>query len=154
MHHPQTLQIIDFLRHYLDHIIIGILGLMSLIMLWKTLERTWFYARMNLADYADTHQLDIALERGLTPIYTIGANAPYVGLLGTVIGILITFYDIGQQGGQIDIAQIMVGLALALKATALGILVAIPSVIFYNLLTRKATVRRHQWQSAFAPQAE
>lgn len=154
MHHPQTLQIIDFLRQYLDHIIIGTLGLMSLIMLWKTLERTWFYARMNLADYADTHQLDIALERGLTPIYTIGANAPYVGLLGTVIGILITFYDIGQQGGQIDIAQIMVGLALALKATALGILVAIPSVIFYNLLTRKATVRRHQWQSAFAPQAE
>lgn len=143
----------DFLKTHIDHIIFVILGLMSFIMLWKTLERAIFYWRMNLKDYADEHQLDIALEKGLTPIYTVGSNAPYVGLLGTVVGILLTFYEIGQQGGQIDIAQIMVGLALALKATALGILVAIPAIVFYNILTRKAQVRRLQWLSLQAQQS-
>lgn len=142
-------QLLDLLREHLDHAIFAVLGLMSLIMLWKTIERFWFYASMQIGDYQDSHQLDIALEKGLTPIYTVGANAPYVGLLGTVLGVLITFYDIGQQGGQINIAQIMIGLALALKATALGIIVAIPSMIFYNILTRKAEVHRHQWQSIF-----
>lgn len=138
---------LDFLKTHSDHIIFAILGFMSFIMLWKTLERFWFYARIKLQDYPDEHLLDIALEKGLTPIYTVGSNAPYVGLLGTVVGILITFYDIGKQGGQIDIAQIMIGLALALKATALGILVAIPAIVFYNILTRKAQVRRLEWLS-------
>lgn len=53
----------------------------------------------------------------------------------------------GQHGGNIDAAQIMVGLALALKATAIGILVAIPSVMFYNILSRKVDVRREKWMS-------
>lgn len=144
-----TTELLNFLREHLDHLIFATLGLMALVVLWKTIERFWFYATMKIGNYQDQHQLDIALEKGLTPIYTIGANAPYVGLLGTVLGVLITFYDIGQQGGQIDIAKIMIGLALALKATALGIVVAIPSMIFYNMLTRKAEIRRHQWQSAF-----
>lgn len=116
-------------------------------MLWKTIERVWFYATIKLSDYKDIHSLDIALENGLTPIYTVGSNAPYVGLLGTVVGILITFYDIGQGGGNIEVSQIMVGLALALKATALGILVAIPSIIAYNLLSRQVVVKRLQWQA-------
>ena len=138
---------IDFLRTNLDYIIFAILGFMGFVVLWKSIERLWFYWKIRLDTYADIHQIDIDLEKGLTPIYTVGANAPYVGLLGTVVGVLITFYDIGQKGGQIDIAQIMIGLALALKATALGIVVAIPAIIFYNGLTRLATVRRLQWLS-------
>ncbi len=137
----------EFLKANVDYIILGILGLMSLIMLWKVLERYIFLARVDVRDYPNIHELNIALERNLTPIYTIGSNAPYVGLLGTVTGILITFYDMGQHGGNIDAAQIMVGLALALKATALGILVAIPSVMFYNILSRKVDVRREKWLS-------
>ena len=137
----------DFLKANVNYIILGILGLMSLIMLWKVLERYIFLARVDVRDYPNIHELNIALERNLTPIYTIGSNAPYVGLLGTVTGILITFYDMGQHGGNIDAAQIMVGLALALKATAIGILVAIPSVMFYNILSRKVDVRREKWQS-------
>ncbi|MBP3195018.1 MAG: TonB-system energizer ExbB [Cardiobacteriaceae bacterium] len=137
----------DFLRQHLDNIIFIVLGIMSFIMIWKTIERSWFYSQIDLELYPDIHQLDNALERGLTPIYTIGSNAPYVGLLGTVIGVLITFYDIGQQGGQIEIGKIMVGLALALKATALGILIAIPSIISYNLLTNSANIRRRKWHS-------
>lgn len=137
----------EFLKANVNYIILGILGLMSLIMLWKVLERYIFLARVDVRDYPNIHELNIALERNLTPIYTIGSNAPYVGLLGTVTGILITFYDMGQHGGNIDAAQIMVGLALALKATAIGILVAIPSVMFYNILSRKVDVRREKWQS-------
>ena len=133
----------EFLKANVDYIILGILGLMSLIMLWKVLERYIFLARVDVRDYPNIHELNIALERNLTPIYTIGSNAPYVGLLGTVTGILITFYDMGQHGGNIDAAQIMVGLALALKATALGI----PSVMFYNILSRKVDVRREKWLS-------
>ena len=137
----------EFLKAHVDYIILGILGLMSLIMLWKVVERYIFFARMDVRDYSNIHELNIALERNLTPIYTIGSNAPYVGLLGTVTGILITFYDMGQHGGNIDAAQIMVGLALALKATALGILVAIPSIMFYNMLSRKVDIRREKWLS-------
>lgn len=137
----------EFLKANVDYIILGILGLMSLIMLWKVLERYIFLARVDVRDYPNIHELNIALERNLTPIYTIGSNAPYVGLLGTVTGILITFYDMGQHGGNIDAAQIMVGLALALKATALGILVAIPSIMFYNMLSRKVDIRREKWLS-------
>lgn len=137
----------EFLKAHVDYIILGILGLMSLIMLWKVVERYIFFARMDVRDYPNIHELNIALERNLMPIYTIGSNAPYVGLLGTVTGILITFYDMGQHGGNIDAAQIMVGLALALKATALGILVAIPSIMFYNMLSRKVDIRREKWLS-------
>lgn len=136
-----------FWKAHIDAVIFAVLGLMSFVMLWKTLERYFFYRRINLLDYPNIHVLNIALERNLTAIYTVGANAPYVGLLGTVIGILITFYDMGAQGGNIDVAQIMIGLALALKATALGILVAIPSVMFYNGLSRTVEVKRESWQA-------
>ena len=103
----------DFLKTHIDFIILGTLGLMSFIMLWKVVERYLFFARLDVRRYPNIHELNIALERNLTPIYTIGSNAPYVGLLGTVTGILITFYDMGQHGGNIDAAQIMIGLALA-----------------------------------------
>ena len=78
-------------------------------------------------------------------ISIIGVNAPYVGLLGTVLGILITFWDIGQ-GGKIDPGTIMLGLALALKATAAGLVVAIPAVMFYNALLRKVDVLISDWR--------
>ena len=145
---------LDFLRLHIDHLIFGVLGLMSFIMLWKTIERFIFYKRLDISEYNNIHQLDNALERGLTPIYTVGSHAPYVGLLGTVIGVLITFYDIGAQGGQVEIAKIMIGLALALKATALGICIAIPAIISYNALTNMANVRRRNWQSAEANTAK
>lgn len=141
------MQFVENIREYLDYAIWVTLGMMSFVMLWKVLERYRFLATIDLDDYRDIHQLDIDLEQNLTPVYTIGANAPYVGLLGTVLGILLTFYDMGQAGGDIEAGKIMVGLALALKSTALGILVAIPSVMFYNHIARKITIRRNQWLS-------
>jgi biopolymer transport protein ExbB len=78
-------------------------------------------------------------------ISSIGSNAPYVGLLGTVLGILLTFYDIGLHGS-IDTNAIMLGLALALKATALGLVVAIPAILIYNGLLRKTDVLTARWK--------
>ena len=136
----------DFLNSYSDYIIIGTLLLMSILMLTMVIERFFFLSRVNVGKYSNIHALDIDLNRNLTVISTVGANAPYVGLLGTVIGILLTFYQIGHGGGDINAGEIMMHLSLALKATALGILVAIPSMIFYNGLNRKVEVNRLKWK--------
>lgn len=140
------LQLFDFLQQYSDFIIIGLLLLMSVTMLAMVAERYIFLRKVNVANYPTIHELDIDLNRNMTTISTIGANAPYVGLLGTVIGILLTFYQIGHGGGDIDAGIIMMHLSLALKATALGILVAIPSMVFYNGLGRKVEVNRLKWK--------
>lgn len=139
-------QLFDFLQQYIDYIIIGLLLLMSIIMLAMAIERYLFLRRVNVSHYSTIHALDIDLNRNMTIISTVGANAPYVGLLGTVIGILLTFYQIGNSGGDVDAGSIMMHLSLALKATALGILVAIPSMVFYNGLGRKVEVNRLKWK--------
>jgi biopolymer transport protein ExbB len=89
--------------------------------------------------------LELRLTAKLHVIATVGSNAPYVGLLGTVLGIMLTFYTIGKEGFM-DTGKIMVGLALALKATAVGLLVAIPSVVLYNLLLRRVKVLLMEWE--------
>ena len=76
---------------------------------------------------------------------TIASNAPYVGLLGTVFGIILTFFAIGVNG-MTDSGAIMTGLALALKATAFGLLVAIPAIVFHNYLVRKMEVIIMRWE--------
>ena len=135
----------EMLKVYLDPAIFGTLGFMSLIMFAYVIERYLHYRSIDLTDYETSQDLEIDITNHLVTIASVGANAPYIGLLGTVLGILITFYDLGQ-GGNLDASSIMVGLALALKATALGLLVAIPAVVFYNGLQRKADVLRLQWQ--------
>jgi biopolymer transport protein ExbB/TolQ len=80
-----------------------------------------------------------ALE-GLLPLLgTIGTNAPFVGLFGTVLDILGVFHQLGQNGGNAgtDAAAIMSGLSGALVATAMGLVVAIPAVALYNGLIRR-----------------
>ncbi|MBN6064316.1 TonB-system energizer ExbB [Aggregatibacter actinomycetemcomitans] len=139
-------QIFEFLQNYSDYIIIGLLLFMSVLMLAMVIERFFFLSRVKVSQYSTIYALEIDLNRNLTIISTVGANAPYVGLLGTVIGILLTFYQIGQSGGEVDAGEIMLHLSLALKATALGILVAIPSMIFYNALGRKVEVNRLKWK--------
>ncbi len=137
----------EFLKQYLDFMVFGLLGLMSFLMIWFVIERFIFYARFKVGDCTHPEQLQVVLTHRLTAISTIGANAPYIGLLGTVFGILITFWDIGQ-GGNIEPAAIMLGLALALKATAAGLVVAIPSILFYNSLLRRVDVLTAEWKQA------
>ena len=135
----------EFLKHNLDYFVFGVLGLMSFLTLWFVVERYLFYSRIKLQDYQHPDALQVALTNHLTAIASIGANAPYIGLLGTVLGILITFYDLGQ-GGDINPNTIMLGLALALKATAMGLVVAIPAILFYNALLRKVDVLTARWK--------
>lgn len=76
------------------------------------------------------------LERFLGFLATVGSNAPYIGLLGTVLGIMKAFNDLAQSS---DAGQqtVMAGISLALVATAAGLFVAIPAVIFYNYYSRQ-----------------
>lgn len=138
----------EILKTYLDLTIFGILGFMGFITLWVTIERILFYRSINLNDYEHEDLLHIELTRNLTSLSIIGSNAPFIGLLGTVIGILITFYDMGQNQA-IDTGSIMIGLALALKATAAGITIAIPTIMIYNGLMRKVDVINAQYCSRF-----
>lgn len=135
----------DFLRNNLDYMVFGTLGVMSFFMLAFVIERYIYYRRVKVEDFDHADSLNVALTNHLTVISTVGANAPYIGLLGTVIGIILTFFDMGQ-GGKIDVHSIMTGLALALKATAGGLVVAIPAIMFYNALLRKVDVINARWR--------
>lgn len=81
-------------------------------------------------------QLALRLKRGLWILGTIGAITPFVGLFGTVLGIMKSFKDLGvdvEQGGGGGSAAVMVGISNALLATAAGIVVAVEAVILYNV---------------------
>jgi len=95
-----------------------------------------FYKIVRIEDYDHRDHLELALTEIINIISAIGANAPYVGLLGTVAGIMITFYTLGDIGA-VDTKKIMVGLALALKATAMGLVVAMPAIVAYTIALRK-----------------
>lgn len=140
-------QLFQFLQQYIDYIILGLLALMSVILFAKIIERVLFYKKVDVNQYQTLQELEIDLTHNLTTISTIGSNAPYIGLLGTVVGILLTFYELGHSGGEIDAASIMVHLSLALKATAVGILVAIPAMMFYNGFGRKVEANKLKWQA-------
>jgi biopolymer transport protein ExbB/biopolymer transport protein TolQ len=74
------------------------------------------------------------LKKGLSSLATIGSTAPFVGLLGTVVGVITAFQGIAASGSG-GIGAVSAGIAEALVETALGLVVAIPAVWFYNYLT-------------------
>jgi biopolymer transport protein ExbB len=123
----------------IDYGIMGMLIVMSIIAVGIAIERFSFIQRLDLNEAAKSlktrEELEIALTKRLYIIASIGSNAPYIGLLGTVLAIMLTFYEMGQVG--MDVKNIMVGLSLALKVTAMGLLVAIPCVFLNNMLLRK-----------------
>ena len=110
-------------------------------------ERLLFFRKVKASNYQRQDDFDNALSENLTALYIIYSNAPYVGLLGTVLGIMIVFYDMGLSGN-IDVKSIVIGLSLALKATALGLIVAIPSLMAYNALLRKVSLLSSQFKGA------
>lgn len=73
------------------------------------------------------------LNRGISFLGTVGANAAFLGLTGTVIGILVAFDRFAASGGR-GSTEVMVAISQSLLATAMGLLVAIPAVVFYNIL--------------------
>lgn len=76
------------------------------------------------------------LEQRLLILGTLGNNAPFIGLFGTVLGVIKAFHDLSQSGSGPEV--VMQGLSEALVATAVGLFVAIPCVVSYNYLSGKA----------------
>lgn len=137
----------EFLKEYIDFIIFSVLGFMSFIVVWFSIERVIFYKRLKFGNFKDLDSFEEAITKNLTTLYIIYSNAPYIGLLGTVIGIMITFHDMGASGNM-NAGEIMIGLSLALKATALGLLVAIPTLIIYNGFLRKVDVLINKYKAS------
>jgi biopolymer transport protein ExbB len=79
------------------------------------------------------------LRRGMGLLASVGSVAPFIGLLGTVVGIIAAFQGIATSGGG-GIAAVSAGIAEALVETALGLLVAIPAVLFFNWLTGRVNL--------------
>jgi len=136
---------IELVKQIVDFSTIGILGFLGFLSLWFYIERLLFYKNIDLKSYKSIKKLEIDLTKHITIISSIASNSVYIGLLGTVFGIIITFYMMGQTG-EIDVKTIMSSLSLALKATAFGLMVAIPSMFFYNHLTRKIEVLYNLWE--------
>ena len=135
----------EWLGPVVDYGVIGLLACLSVLAVAVAIERSRFYGKVPLAAYKDKRELELDLTRRLHLIATVGSNAPYIGLLGTVLGIMLTFYTMGADGFM-DTGKIMIGLALALKTTAVGLVVAIPAVTMYNFLTRRAKELLMVWE--------
>ena len=135
----------EWLKVTIDFGIIGLLILMSFAAIAIGIERYLLFRKVNIEDFDDRKSLELELTKKLHLIASIGSNAPYIGLLGTVLGIMLTFYTMGKNGFM-DTGGIMIGLALALKVTAVGLMVAIPAVTIYNLLLRRAKVLIMEWE--------
>lgn len=90
-----------------------------------------------------TQLAKLNMERNLAFLGTVGNNAPFVGLLGTVIGIIRSFHELNQTQGKLS-DTLMAEVGEALVATAIGILVAIPCVAFFNFFQRVIRARLGQ----------
>ena len=128
----------DALKNLVDYGIIGLLVVLSLGAFAVAVERWLYYRRVTPKQFDNIQLLEMALTKRLVVIGTVAANAPYIGLLGTVLGIMLTFHTMGTSG-TMAVGAIMVGLSLALKATAIGLLVAIPCVVLHNILRRRVS---------------
>lgn len=144
--------IVKWLSGIVDYGIVGLLAALSVLVVAVSLERYAFYRKCSIAVFRDIQSLELTLTEKLSVIASVGSNAPYLGLLGTVLGIMLTFYNMGQDAAM-DTGRIMTGLALALKSTAVGLVVALVSVVLYNALLRKVKVLMLKWEIANGPQA-
>lgn len=98
----------------------------------------------------ETELCKLSMEKNLALLGTLGNNAPFIGLLGTVIGIVRSFRELSSSSGQVS-AGLMSEIGEALVATAIGLLVALPAVAAFNLFQRlvrarigRATVMAHE----------
>lgn len=111
--------------------------LMSIISIAIIIERllSFSHIEQNLGNYNAT-QIRLSLEKRLGILATFGNNAPFIGLFGTILGVMNAFASLGSSN-DISTKIVMVGISEALVATAMGLLVAIPSVAAYNYFVRR-----------------
>lgn len=117
--------------------VLWILIAMSVLALSVTIERIlvfWYIEKSYTS--MDKYTLRLRLESKLGILATFGNNAPFIGLFGTVLGVIQAFHAIGSSRA-FDVQPIMQGISEALVATAAGLFVAIPCVMAYNYFTRR-----------------
>lgn len=93
-----------------------------------------------MTDAADSElsRVKTELERGINLLGTLGNNAPFVGLLGTVLGVIISFHALGDAGQNTQaMGGVMAGISEALVATGVGLFVALPAVVAYNVIQKR-----------------
>jgi len=129
-----------------DIAVIIVLGGMSVVAFAVIINRAIFLKKVDISGYASLDELENALTAYMHLLASVGANAPYIGLLGTVMGIMATFSSMSVDAT--DVAAIMAGLSSALLATGMGLSVAIPSVFSYNVLLRNMKNRLVHWKTA------
>lgn len=101
----------------------------------KELSKLSSSSQMNNAFDAIILEKKKELDQGLHVLGTLGSTTPFVGLLGTILGIIVSFGELSQGSGSTN--TVMFSLAEALILTAVGLLVAIPAVVAYNYFGRK-----------------
>ncbi|WP_303851280.1 TonB-system energizer ExbB [Seleniivibrio woodruffii] len=134
----------EWLSNLIDYGVIGLLIVLCFVAVMLAVERALFYKKTDPSAYKSRKELELALSKNLPFIGTVASNAPYIGLLGTVLGIMLTFYKVGVTGN-IEAGEIMVSLSLALKATAVGLVVAIVAVVLFNALNGSARKMLIRW---------
>lgn len=89
-------------------------------------------------EYIDSYKQSIRpqLDRFLNALASIGSNAPFIGLLGTVFGVMEAFQNLAISQGEVGL--VMIGIAKALMATAIGLFVAIPATVAFNTFQKKS----------------
>lgn len=141
------MNMMNMLADMVDYGVLGILALLSVVMVAIAFERAFCYRRVGkkLHEYTDKDALELELTGRLHILSSIASNAPYLGLLGTVLGIMLTFYQMGIDA-MIDTGHIMIGLTMALKATAAGLVVALITIAVFNVLLRRVRVLLLKWE--------
>ena len=135
----------NYTKEIIDYGVIGLLLIMSILAVTLFFERLFYFKTVNLQEFKTKELLENRLSNNLTAIATIASNAPYIGLLGTVLAIMQTFIDMAQTN--IVATKIMSSLALALKTTAIGLVVAIIATVLYNILVRKIETKLVEYGS-------
>jgi len=117
--------------------VLYLLLFMSVLSFAVIIERTIMIKKIEREMFKyDPLDLKLQLEKRLVVLATLGNNAPFIGLLGTVLGVLESFHALANSS-EFGVKVVMGGISEALVATALGLFVAIPSVIAYNFFVRK-----------------
>lgn len=127
-------------------IVLYVLIVMSVVSIAIIIERLMAFSQIEKSIDMDVNNAKIALEKRLGILATFGNNAPFVGLFGTILGVMNSFKSMGSGDG-VATKLIMVGISEALVATAMGLLVAIPSVAAYNYFVRR--IRKISLQKGF-----
>ena len=117
----------------------------------KLLQKSWEHIiekrEKGLEEMMNSHLLALKpkMETRLSFLATLGSNAPFIGLLGTIFGVMEAFEALGEGGGSASV--VMAGISKALVATAVGLIVAIPAITAYNFLQKQLKMIFHHLES-------